>query len=622
MYLITLLILISIFTFVIGSSYSILISDKKIDSVKSLLLGMAIIIIIGRYCSRTSIPIEISKYILIVLFLIISIFLITKKYKFIYKDFYGILGAFPLLFIILFPVLNEKLFIFHYGPDLMGNLISSSYLLNKGSFAELAGKYIEIIGHSDWWFSARHEPWVIANMTDSIAIEFFLRSVRWGHAAYTTIISSIFNINIGYSLLILMFLSAITTSILIYKQLNKNLIDNKFSIVISLILLSAQHYVVMVYEGINIQFIVMPFIIYIVINYDKLSNKKDFNESIIYGLLLSTLMTTFGEGVQLIGVFFVIDFLLICIKDKTKIKTISYNLSYIIVTVMFSGPMFIFDFITWTINRLNDGFGGGILHYTFNILDLFLELPIYKITSGMNYDSIKISELTPINNNFILISLLIFGIFEFWKNNNKILISSVLIVSMVLLTGHKYALWKTVVIFQIPVFLSLITSYRSIIFKFDRYLIIIFIIIYGILQISNLRLIKQYMKNSEFISSDEINITDIKLYKNSAILTPSKKFRYLNIANYGEFIWINGGFRQFGLKNIPSSIEKEYDVYLYFDCNIEAGGRCEEMKNKKNIHEKIFIKTNYKVKDFIDKDEIVDIKVNEKIKEIFGVDAK
>ena len=112
------------------------------------------------------------------------------------------------------------------------------------------------------------------------------------------------------------------------------------------------------------------------------------------------------------------------------------------------------------------------------------------------------------------------------------------------------------------------------------------------------------------------------LNKNSAILTPSKKFRYLNLANYGEFIWINGGFRQFGLKNIPSSLEKEYDVYIYFDCNIEASGRCEEMKNKKNIHEKIFIKTNYKVKDFIDKDEIVDIKINEKIKEIFGVDSK
>ena len=622
MYIFISLILVTIFTFVIGSSYSILISQKKIDSVKSLLLGIAIIIIIGRYCSRTSIPIEIGKYLLIILFIIICLFLIIKKYKFIYKDFYGVLGAIPLLFIILFPIMKEKLFIFHYGPDLMGNLISSSYLLNKGSFAELAGKYIEIIGHSDWWFSARSEPWGIANMTDSIAIEFFLRSVRWGHAAYTTIISSIFNINIGYSLFTLMFLSSITTSILIYKQLNETLINNKFSIVISLILLCAQHYVVMIYEGINIQFIVMPIIIYIIINYDKLSNKKDINESIIYGLLLSALMTTFGEGLQLIGLFFVIDFLLTWIKDKTKIKTISYNLFYIIITVILCGPMFIFDFITWTINRINDGFGGGILHYHFNILDLFLELPIYQITSGMNYDSIKISGLIAINNYYIILLLSMFGIFEFWRNNNKILISSILIILMVLLTGHKYALWKTVLLFQIPVFLSLIRSYGSITFKIDRYLIIILIPIYGLLQISNLKLIKQYMKNSEFISPDEINIINLKLNKNSAILTPSKKFRYLNLANYGEFIWVNGGFRQFGLKNIPSSIENEYDVYIYFDCNIEVAERCEEITNKKNIHEKLFIKTNYKVKDFIDKDEIDDIKVNERIKEIFGVDAK
>jgi hypothetical protein len=163
MFIFIVLIGVILFTSVIGTPLSIITGKKIIDISKSLIIGMSVIIIAGRYCYRASLPIEIGKYIMIVTFILSLLYIIIKKYKYNYTDLFGTISAVPLFVILLFPLWYEKLFIFHYGPDLVGNLVSSSYLINNGSFSDLVGKYTEMLGHSEWWISGRQDPWRISN---------------------------------------------------------------------------------------------------------------------------------------------------------------------------------------------------------------------------------------------------------------------------------------------------------------------------------------------------------------------------------------------------------------------------------------------------------------------------
>lgn len=507
----------------------------------------------------------------------------------------------PSVIILLAPYfLNNSIFYQNWGPDLDGNLISSGYLNAGNNFLNLVQEYLKVPGVASWWFSDRTAPWKIADQAIGISVEFFLRSIRWAHAVEGNFINNIFQMPIWFGLLSMMLLSGFLSTFLLFKKCIDIGSGYLHSLLFALIFGFSQSFILMAYEGINVQLIYAPIFLYLVFNIDAVFESNLYKQvAITSGLLLMAI--GFGEGVQLFGAVLIVYFF-------TILTRVNFNifLRYILITILISMvifPTITFDYLMWNIARINDGMMGGALHYDFDILNIISGMPYFSTPKMAGLGAIK-----PFHNastTYNLSAALFLGVavifFRKYTQNYKLILSILIVGIVVILTGHKYALWKYFVLFQ-PVLLLYISS------KFLSSNKRIVTIVLGIMLSLNLlyvvKTIHGYSKITRPVKASQFDISNIEgCY---AVVTPSASSVYYRLGTTGQLKLLHEADRQYGLRpNFSRSEAISCIVAAYFDCDAEGMNFCKTQLEANGMRPNIVYKTKYELNDVVDENGLI-----------------
>jgi len=597
----------------------------KQDLVDLLIIGWGIFAYFLYVIERFSLPYSLSYLLIaIILFSIILnrkslIILVFSNIKIRNSSIFALLSL-PILISLLSPsLLKGYLFFQNWGPDLDGNLISTGALMNGIQFSDFSSMYKGITNSGYWWLSSRIEPWKFLDLRDGISIEFFLRSMRWGHAVEGKFLNNIFHMPPWFGLQCLILFSGIFTVLQIYKFLvNKN-IPLLYSILIPLLLGFSQSTLLMQYEGIQVQYIYTPVFLYLLFNINKIYT-HEVREllPILLGMLL--LMISFGEGLQI----FITYLILFCFFNykNVNVKMLVRNLSVLLAVNIFLFTAPLSDFVSWSFIRIVDKMDGGALHYHFSIINVLSSLPYFEIVNKFGHDSIKLfinSEGIKyyIYNIITITVMFIAGCYLFKKSPEKraSILSAAILYFLTLLTKHKYALWKVITI-TMPViwvmFCQLIKEKRP----------LLTISIFGILTLNIIYFfitIEKYSQISEPVSPTQFVVNKNNINGCYAILTPYSKRGYLRLASSGQLNWLNGIPRQFDLTpNFREIINKDCSVVIYYDCSIEGNSFCIANKNK-GIKPNFFNLSDKPLMYFLKSDYSPDqIKIDDYLKSVFN----
>lgn len=634
--------LFALLIFIIGS----LIPDKYLVkkynfSIQRIIYGWALLNIIVRWPYRYDLPeflayLELGVIFLVGMIISINRYVINGK-LYLYKELSNNLPIYlflilPGLLIFIAPLFFDgAIFYRNYGPDLDGNLITTSYLSQGNMFTNMVVEFKRSLGSFNWWYSIRSDNWNLPDIRESIAIEFFIRSVRWGHASIGVLLNSIFTQKVWFGLSIQVLVSLILLPIVIYYEAVRLNFSIKQSILLTYLAVLSQSYILMHYEGIDVQLIATPFLVFLIFLSPKLLfTTTSWIEKILYVILVSAMMTFFGEGIQLLSIYLLILMAINIIYPDKNIHRLKFlklfvlNSASIVGLLFLLSPAFFSDYIFWTIVRLGDKFDGGALHYDFVLSPILLSIPYAKIVSQAGAESISILFRESNGYRIIEASLLMFiSALVFYKNKDKKLLAVSATFMLLSLIGHRYAIWKALVIFQ-PLFLICIFKYLLIDnFKLRNITqrILIFVLVINL--VGFISLIKDYKNYAIKLKPEQFLIakSGIKSAR-YAVITPSINSEYLLLGNEGPIIWMNSGLRQFGLPiQFNSSDDLELQIALYYDCESEGINACQAIQRfNPNLSPRTLKGTEHKVKDFLLPTGKIDFeKVNKIIRSEFGL---
>lgn len=514
----------------------------------------------------------------------------------------------PTLIIVYSPsILNKFVMYQNWGPDLDGNLISTGYITNGGSFVDLVHKYTHSLGRTDWWNSDRASPWMLADQRDGISIEFFLRSMRWGHALEGRLINKIFSEDVWFGLLVLMVSSSIIINQQIYRWSLENGIDDKSAVLIATISSCSPALIMMFYEGVNVQMIYTPVYLILLHSFTCLL-RGSASSLIVMAAAIEILSISFGEGLQL--ALFV---LVVCAFFSFKSLNLILPVSLAFKRILFFCFLFFIplsDFLTWTIIRLKDGMEGGALHYDFNPILIILQAPYLIIRRIVGHDAIR--EIIPMGNtgavSLLLIATFVVSFLTYKERSAKnILIAGSFAACLaVSLTGHRYALWKICTLSSPIVFPWFVQmTFRNSVLR--RSYLLISLSVAFIAMIYN---IKNYSIISEPVTVGQFKPQGIPsgCY---ALITPSTLRGYFRMAASGDFKWLNSGFRQFGFPiKLDPKVEGSCPIYYYSNCDTERAG-CDESDATHGVHENELVDSGLIISDVINSEGFLAISKDE-----------
>lgn len=473
-------------------------------------------------------------------------------------------------------VLNKQIFFQNWGPDLDGNLITAAYMHNNFSFGELIHSYEKILDQNYWWNSERPAPWGLADTSKGIAVEFFLRSNRYAHAIEMSFISQIFKIPLWLSLKSLMLSSGILSSILIFQFCKKQNFNNYLAIIIPLIFAFGQTTLLMYYEGINVQLMFMPAFLFITFNAERILRPK-LSELMPFALAFVLLMISYGEGAQVLAVWILIYalFNLPTISNKTTLNI--YCVTILLTFFIFFTP--ICDFFFWSILRLQDSFIGGALHYNFFIPNVLLPIPYMTITEIQGHDAIELFVNSRHRYNLIFTILLFLSLY-FWNidQKQKIAVASFLITLIfVILSTHRYAIWKVCTIFAPLITVLLLSSFLNR-FKNSASLLCTLLLMVNIFVAAHTAL--SYSKLTKPYYASQFQVNNYPEEECFGFITPSDNYPYIRLAYHGQLHWLNEAHRQYGFRLDPDQMLDigQCSIYAYFDCTIEEPKICSSSK--------------------------------------------
>lgn len=354
-------------------------------SLQRLLLGFSAIIIILRLPYREDLPIEIFGIVLVALLSYgMGKFIWSVWRSFSNRTFGNCLAngeclalSLILLFsmgIGLFPLISSgALFFENIGPDLDGHMMSAALVLEGKTHADFIAILKEVTGTSHWWKLLG--VWSFPDFRESIGVEFLLRAMRYGHAVLAALLAWVTGEKIWFGMLSLIIFSQFTIGIVLYEYFRKRIRSVSEALVFTLVIVASHTYIVMLYEGIIAQLVGTALILYLVLNVNSLvSGNTNLGQRFSVAILISGLMSTFGEGVQILLIllcfFLLFDYwhkLLLSDRCGWLHRLLAPSFGPVVMTVVTTtgflfllSPAVFVDFWVWSYFRLIQGFSGGV----------------------------------------------------------------------------------------------------------------------------------------------------------------------------------------------------------------------------------------------------------------------
>ena len=588
--------------FAVGNLAFNLFAFRKFSIAEKIILGWAIISYSLYLVERLSLRIDVVWGIYVIFFLAILYSIATFKPSVkARRTFCGFLTisllSMPVLLIQFAPsVLNGQIFFQNWAPDLDGNLVSIGYLMDGWKHQDLINVFSEIIGSRHWGLSDRPDPWYLVDHRDGIAVEFFLRSIRWGHAIEAKFLNSVFSMPVWFGLMAQMLLSGVLSSWLVFNFAKEKSYNHSYALFVAIIFSLSQTVILMFYEGINVQQIYTPVFLYLIFNIQRLAS-NDWRDMVAPCAALFILMISFGEGAQIYGVIALLYTMLMLNASTWKNILRNTSVVFAVFLVFFWIPMH--DFLSWTFARFNDSHAGGALHYDFSILNLLIPLPYFRPVLAAGVETIDLYLLGNSVNNYLtlLCMTLLVRLLVNKCETRRSLYAVFGVCAIVLYTGHTYALWKVMALLSSFILINLLQKTLSTPSNLKLVFLTIVLVINAVWAA---RTTNVYSGITTPVMSSQMKVSNLPSSQCYSVLTPSDSRGYFRLGSIGQLKWLNEAHRQFGLR--PQFIGEKYkdcEVYVYYDCTIEKQGVC-GLKNKPKFSSNTFYQTGVLVNQLVD----------------------
>ncbi|MDQ6733623.1 MAG: hypothetical protein M3Z35_05810 [Nitrospirota bacterium] len=552
-----------------------------------ILIGFSLLVVILRFSFREHTPVVFAFAVIVALSaigLMKFIVALTKRGESvpavtINRDevWLYLLLVLPAMTIVFFPLISSgTVFFQNRGPDLDGHLLSAAFVFDGNSYPRLLRSFEQASGSFEWW-NYKNAHWHLPDFRESIAVEVFIRSGRYTHAVLSSLISWTSREPIWFGYFIVTGCSMLLCPLVIFDACRVRGIKPINCLLLAILLTTSHTYVLMAYEGIAGHLVAMPLLLFVTLNYRLLCVKaSSTGQRFVLAILLSALLSTFGEGIQILGVFTVL-FLLLSFVLRNWLGSWTPGILASVATVLglliAISPSVFSDFILWSYYRFMQNFSGGALHANWSIFTIIGSVPYVQIPfSGATKPLILASYGTRLVEAGALIA---FGsILVYRKHLSGLDITLAAATLLVFsLPNHSYATWKVAAIFQALITISAFHALpeRFSVFRKEW-------LLYGLVGLSIIGLIHllwQYDRYAVHVHQEQLETSTNHLHGETfAIVTPSPSHIYLKLGAIGEAYlpsldWARDWRQDFSIGKAP-----RLNVALYYDCAAEGDGRC------------------------------------------------
>ncbi len=619
--------------------------------IQDILIGFSLLVIVLRLPYREDFPLAISATLLLTIAcysVIINTVIIRNRFKienyWIAENILHKIGStlasksllfwaiaiLPGLTLIYAPLILDHALIYEYhGPDFNGNLISASYVMEGNKFSRLLMSLYQSSGSFAWW-KFENTAYTHPDLREEIAVEFFVRSLRWGHGVLTALIAYFSHKAAWFSFFVLLVYASILTPLVIVDACLSRGIKLVTATLLAFAILASQTYVLMAYEGITVQLMVTPVLLFITLNWRQfVFSRINVGQKFVLAILLSAMLSTFGEGIQILAVFFTIAVVgYFANKNKFNIESRELLKSIFLIIGLWIAisPTIFIDFLLWTYGRSREGFHGGALHYDWSILPILMGVPYLKV--GHNTGVLLLVEATQWVRLAEVLFIATIGLIFFRKGRQSgfDLAVGALTIGIIALTGHRYAIWKTAVILQPLLFVS---AFQMIPDHFGR-----IAKEWGLGMLAAIGaagfviLLWQYHLYAAPMHPEQFEIdTSLVKGKRVAIISPSESWVYLCIASAGEMYWVNSDlWRRYNVEpNLHINTVEKVNVALYFDCDAEGKSRCTRIKDSlgEKVPQRVIFPTEIPLSALLQPSGVINhLALNEFILKTYGVEIR
>ena len=552
------------------------------------LIGFSILVIVLRFSFREHTPIIFAFSILIILgvtglvrFILAmrktrnSVSIVTRLRR---DAWVYLLLMLPATAILFFPYMSSgAIFFQNRGPDLDGHLLSAAFIFDGNSYPRLLRSFEQASGSFEWW-NYKNAHWHLPDFRESIAVEVFIRSGRYAHAVLSSMISWIARQPIWFGYFIVTAFSVLLCPLVIFDACKARGIKPVNCLLLAILLTTSHTYVLLAYEGIAGHLVAMPLLLFVTLNYRLLwFGVSSTGQRFVLAMLLNALLSTFGEGVQILAVFTALVVLLsFLLRDRlvTWRPGIVTSLMTVLGLWVAISPSVFSDFVLWSYYRYMQGFSGGALHANWSILTIVGSVPYVNLPlSGATKPLIMASYGTRILEAAALMAVGSLLTYRKHLSGMDITLASITLL-IFSLPDHSYATWKVAAIFQALITIAGFQALpeRLSVFRKDW-------LLYGLVGISVIGLTSvlwQYDRYAVHIRQDQLETNRDSLHGEAfAIVTPSPSHIYLKLGTTGEAYlpsldWSRDWQQDFSIGKAP-----RLNIALYYDCAAEGDSRCQ-----------------------------------------------
>jgi len=604
--------------------------------IQRVVLGYSILIIVIRFCLRSDYPMIVG-YMVLAPLILFGAFKAIRNFKLPGMNFL-ILGPYLLVmlyaaWIVAYPIIfSGAIFYGNHDPgDLNG--FSAGFLKDGGLWSDLMMVGSDQAQNGRWWQSSGQE-YSFPDYRAAVGFDNFVMLQRWGLPIISAQMSIIPMVPIWLSVFTAAASFFMLIPVIIYDFARKNSIGKIESVLLSYAVPGVS-LCLLWYEGLFAHIAAMPVLLLFSFYLPSiLSKQHSIGQYFIAGLLVTSLLGTWGEGVNLI-IILSLGLILYEFIYKKPVEPFRWCSLIRVVNLLKAGglisifcvmisPQAAIDFSLLTLNRISHGFSPGILGFNWSILDIFSPLPFIRI-SGDQLPNMQLlvqrGSAGRIVESAIFLTLALF----FYRSKYFInLIIAVFAIFIFSLTRQPYVFWNVVTILQPIIFLSFYLIIRERLSARGNLLVLFIVTIATVYSVLTLQ--KDYRLYSRSIYEDQFQVkksSRVSLNSSLAYLTPSLAEGYLRLGWDGPLFWVNKIDSWLGLKvSYKSEYDKNLDVVAYFNCSLEGADRCRAINQYTNgsLQEYQQYPTGIKVKDLLDQDGVVNKKrMSEEVKRIYGV---
>lgn len=475
----------------------------------------------------------------------------------------------------LFPYFQSgSLFLHQVGPDLGGHLLSAATLREGRTYSDFVGVLKATAGEVPWW-RLTDRPWGAADFKWALEVEFFLRSMRYGHAALTTAISCIFRFPVAEALLVAVCVSQVLAGFGIARFFRHHSVPSDQASLLSTIIVCSHSYIILQREGITAQLFALPLLVFLFTSLSKsIVDKLSVSDVIRSGLVVAALGVTMTEALQMFATLVL--FSLVVVSLRFRHQTWGIVLPNILKVGLVAAVLlnlYLLDFLRVVFLRSQQSF-----RYTsfgdlgWEPISTLASLPYMKVTSvpGLNV-SIQARPSVVIALTVLICAAICIFRRELALPVLSVALSAAITLFAVALTGGGYPLWKTTVMFQ-PIFiLWVVLLLRK--FLAHQTVTVLLTLYCSVILWSGLNLLRQYEEYSIKLKSDSFTLSvqngDNKADQPFVLVTPLSSGFYQYLGSSISFGYANSEWGP-----IFRDEQRGWQLGFYYSCEIEGADRC------------------------------------------------